>query len=146
MRLVVNRQEREVANTSTEGCKRSGTRALGRLVRRLLAVAILGSAVDVAVTASPVLAQADTQPPRVSSQSPAAGATGVSITINVTAAFSEPVQPASIVFVLRDAANAVVSASQSYNAAARIVTLNPVVDLQAGRSTRKLPSALLSAA
>jgi hypothetical protein len=84
---------------------------------------------DTSVAPQAALAQGDTQPPRVSSQSPAAGAVGVSITINVTAAFNEPVQPASIAFVLRDASNAVVPSSLSYNAAIRTVTLDPQVEL-----------------
>ena len=79
-------------------------------------------------------AQADTQPPNVSSHSPSAGATGVSITVNLTAAFSEPVQPSSISFVLRNASNAVVPASVTYNASSRTATLDPQADLLQGHT------------
>jgi len=108
-----------------------GVRPLARRIAVLVAMVALS---DTSVAPQAALAQGDTQPPRVSSQSPAAGAVGVSITINVTAAFNEPVQPASIAFVLRDASNAVVPSSLSYNAAIRTVTLDPQVDLQPGKT------------
>jgi len=108
-----------------------GVRPLARRIAVLVAIVALA---DISVAPQAALAQGDTQPPRVSSQSPAAGAVGVSITINVTAAFNEPVQPASIAFVLRDASNAVVPSSLSYNAAIRTVTLDPQVDLQPGKT------------
>jgi len=59
---------------------------------------------------------------------PARAATGVSATTAVTATFSEPINPATLTastFVLRNPANAVVSAAVSYNAATRVGTLTP---------------------
>ncbi len=103
---------------------------------------VVGALAQASAAASVALAQSDTQPPRVSSRSPSAGATGVSTNIQVTASFSEPVQPASIAFVLRDAANAIVPASLSYNAGTRTVTLVPQVTL----SHSKTYTATVSAA
>ena len=76
----------------------------------------------------------DTTPPTVSSVSPAAGATGVATTTAVSATFSEAMDAATInasTFELRDAANALVSASVSYDAATRTAT--PDADRCAGR-------------
>jgi hypothetical protein len=80
-------------------------------------------------------ASTDTTPPTVTATSPASGATGVSATANVTATFSEAMNATSInttTFVLRDAANNVVSAAVSYNATSRIATLNPAPTLVGG--------------
>ena len=108
--------------------------AVRRIVFRL-AVLLGTSLLALAPLAvSTALAQGDSQPPSVSSHSPSAAATGVSTTVNVTAAFSEPVQPASIAFVLRNASNAIVPTSLSYNAVPRTVTLNPQVDLLHGQT------------
>ena len=60
-----------------------------------------------------LLAQADTQPPAVVRQSPPAGTNGVVPTINVTATFSEPVQAASVTFVLKDPNNVTVPSAVS---------------------------------
>jgi hypothetical protein len=71
----------------------------------------------------------------VTATSPVNGATGVSGTANVTATFSEAMDPATITastFVLRDPANAVVAATVSYNATSRVATLNPTPTLTAG--------------
>jgi hypothetical protein len=78
---------------------------------------------------------ADTVPPTVTATSPVNGATGVSGTANVTATFSEAMDPATITagtFVLRDPANALVAATVSYNATSRVATLNPTPTLAAG--------------
>jgi methionine-rich copper-binding protein CopC len=80
------------------------------------------------VTATPP----DTTPPTVVSRSPGPGATGAGLTTNVTATFSEPVDGASIVFELRDGANAVVPSSVSYDGAARTVRLAPSSPLVPG--------------
>jgi glucose/arabinose dehydrogenase len=93
-----------------------------------------GIGLVVLAQAAAATAQGDTQPPGVSSQSPAAGATGVAITVNVTAAFTEPVQPASIAFVVRDASNTVVPSTLTYSAATRTVTLDPQADLLPGQA------------
>ena len=60
----------------------------------------------------------DTTPPTVSSVTPANGATGVATSANVTATFSEAMNPATVTtstFELRDSANALVPAAVSYN-------------------------------
>jgi hypothetical protein len=68
----------------------------------------------------------DAVPPVVEAHTPPAGATGVSPGGAVTASFSEPINPASLVFVLRDAANTPVAANVTYDAAARKATLQPL--------------------
>jgi methionine-rich copper-binding protein CopC len=74
----------------------------------------------------------DTAPPTVTATSPAAGATGVSGTANVTATFSEALDTTTIntsTFELRDPANALVAAVVTYNATSRVATLNPTPTL-----------------
>ncbi len=76
----------------------------------------------------------DTTPPTISARSPASGATGVSQTGNVTVTFNEAMDAATIgsaTFELRDAANALVAAVVSYDAATRVATLNPTPTLAA---------------
>jgi hypothetical protein len=78
---------------------------------------------------------ADTTAPIVTATSPAAGATGVSRTANVTATFSEAMDPATInatTVTLRDPANNLVPATLSYNATSRVATLNPSASLDFG--------------
>jgi methionine-rich copper-binding protein CopC len=67
----------------------------------------------------------DTTPPTVTSTSPAANATGVPNTTTVSATFSEPVQPATVTFSLKNPAGTTVVASQSYDSASRTATLTP---------------------
>ena len=57
----------------------------------------------------------DTTPPRVTSTSPAAGATGVAVSGPLTATFNEPMQSATIVFGLKTSAGATVAGTTSYN-------------------------------
>ena len=60
----------------------------------------------------------DTTPPTVISNSPAAGATGVAASTNVTATFSEPIAAATVntsTFELRNSANAIVPATVTYD-------------------------------
>lgn len=71
----------------------------------------------------------DSTAPTVTSRSPAAGASGVVTTTNVSATLSEVVQPGTISLVLKDQNNATVAASVSYNESTRTVTLDPNVDL-----------------
>ena len=74
----------------------------------------------------------DTVPPTVSGVSPADGASGISTMTSVTAAFSEAMDPSTIgngTFELRTAANALVPAAVSYDAAAQTATLDPTVTL-----------------
>ena len=68
----------------------------------------------------------DTTPPTITSTSPANGATNVSKTANVTATFSEAMDPATITtnFVLTGPAGAV-PAAVTLNAASTVATLNP---------------------
>jgi hypothetical protein len=72
-----------------------------------------------------VFADTDTTKPTVTSKTPAAGATNVPVTTTATGVFSEPVQQATISFVLRDPANAVVPATLGYNAGTNTATLTP---------------------
>jgi hypothetical protein len=77
-------------------------------------------------------AAADITPPTVSAISPAAGATGVASTANVTATFNEAMDAATIStgsFELRNASAALVSAAVSFNATTRVATLNPTGNL-----------------
>ncbi len=70
----------------------------------------------------------DTTSPTVRSVSPTDGATGVSTSANVTATFNEAMDAATIdenTIELRDAADNVVPASISYNAASRTAILDP---------------------
>ena len=79
--------------------------------------------------------QSTLTPPTVTSTSPLNGVSGVSGTADVTATFSEALDPASITgstFELRDAGNALVAAVVTYNAATRVATLNPTPTLSAG--------------
>jgi methionine-rich copper-binding protein CopC len=67
----------------------------------------------------------DTTPPNITSQAPAPGATGVSTGTTVTATFSESVQPGTISFVLKDAANNSIPGTVSYNDPSRTATFTP---------------------
>ena len=74
---------------------------------------------------------ADTTPPTVTSTAPAGGATGVPPTTAVSAVFSEPVQPGTVAFTLRDASGATVPGTQSYDDPTRTATLRPTAALAA---------------
>jgi Domain of unknown function (DUF4082)/Bacterial Ig-like domain/FG-GAP-like repeat/FG-GAP repeat len=76
----------------------------------------------------------DTTPPAITSITPAQAATGVPRFTNASATFSEPVQPNTIGFVLRDSAGTAVSATVSYDADTRTATLTPTAPLQWGTS------------
>ncbi len=74
----------------------------------------------------------DTTAPTVTGTSPASGATGVAGDTNITATFSERMDPATIAgttFELRDASNALVPAVVTYDDAARRATLDPGANL-----------------
>jgi hypothetical protein len=78
---------------------------------------------SVNVTVSP-----DATPPTVTGNTPSKGATGVSTATAVTATFSEAMNPTTISgssFELRDASNAVVPATVTYNAGTNTATLTP---------------------
>lgn len=70
----------------------------------------------------------DITPPSVIAVSPAASASGVNVTSQVTAVFSEALDPSTVnigIFELRDGANNLVPASVSYNASSRMAVLVP---------------------
>jgi hypothetical protein len=75
---------------------------------------------------------ADTSSPTVRGVSPTYGASGVSTVPQVSAAFSELMDPASLTndtFELRDPANTLVPAAVTYNTTAQKATLEPTVPL-----------------
>ena len=71
----------------------------------------------------------DTTPPTVTSETPAAGANGVSTTASITATFSESVQAGTISFVLKDAAGNSVTATSRYDSETFTATLTPSAPL-----------------
>lgn len=84
---------------------------------------------DLKVTGTAV---ADTTVPTVSSKSPAANATGVAVTANLTAKFSEAVQGVSgATFTLKNASGTAIAATVTYDATTGVATLNPSADLAA---------------
>jgi parallel beta-helix repeat protein len=94
----------------------------------------VGSSVQAPVQApvpAPTPPPTDTTAPTVTNRTPAAGATGVDPTSNVTATFSEPIDPASVTLQLRDASGTVVPAATGYDTATRTITLDPTSALAA---------------
>ena len=74
----------------------------------------------------------DTTPPTVSSVTPVSAATGVSGNPVITATFSEPIDPTSVStssFELRNPANALVTATVTYDGPSRTATLHPTATL-----------------
>jgi hypothetical protein len=71
----------------------------------------------------------DNVAPAVTAQSPASGATKVPFNTAVTVTFSKAVQQSTISFTLKDASNATVPASLSYNGTTRVATLQPSANL-----------------
>jgi hypothetical protein len=70
----------------------------------------------------------DTTPPMITARSPGSGATGVALSVNATATFSEAMSAASITgtnFTLRDAAGNSVAGVVSYNSTTRVATFDP---------------------
>ena len=76
-----------------------------------------------------VAAAADSVAPTVITTLPAAGATGVSTIQAVTATYSEPVQPATVSFVLKGPGNVTVPAVVTYIPASRTSRLAPTSPL-----------------
>ncbi|WP_091073367.1 DUF4082 domain-containing protein [Microlunatus sagamiharensis] len=73
---------------------------------------------------------ADTQPPSVTTISPADGASGVPTASTVTATFASPVDPASVLFtVARSDTSAVAAGSTTYDATMRTATFTPTSGL-----------------
>jgi hypothetical protein len=76
--------------------------------------------------------EVDTVAPTVTATSPADSATDVNITGNITASFDEAMDPATIntaTFALRDASDALVPATVSYEPGTQTATLNPLASL-----------------
>jgi hypothetical protein len=77
----------------------------------------------------------DTTPPTINSHAPAAGATGVASLSNITATFSEPIDPASVgpdTMQLRSNDGSVIAATVAYDSATRTATLDPATGLLPG--------------
>jgi len=72
---------------------------------------------------------ADTAPPKVTSLTPAAAATGVGYATTVTVAFNEAVQPSSISFQLRDPSGNLVAGATRYDSASYSVVFKPTAPL-----------------
>ncbi|WP_083510347.1 phytase [Pseudarthrobacter sulfonivorans] len=76
----------------------------------------------------------DTTAPTVTGTSPAAGATGVAVTANVTGSFSEAMDASTVTsstFTLTGPGTTPVPAAVTYSSAGNIATLNPNADLTA---------------
>ncbi len=69
---------------------------------------------------------ADTSAPSIVSETPSAGAVGVSTGAIATATFNKAVQPTTIVFTLKDSSGTVLGANTTYNAATNTAILTPV--------------------
>lgn len=67
--------------------------------------------------------------PAVTSATPAANATGIAVGIKPSAVFNQAVTAASVSFTLRDAANASVAGSTSYDAVTNTATFTPAAAL-----------------
>ncbi len=90
--------------------------------------------VDIVFTTGAVVPPEDTTAPSVISQSPASGDSNASPATSVTATFSEAMDAATVStssFELRDAADAIVPAIVSYDAATHTATLAPNAELAA---------------
>jgi hypothetical protein len=77
---------------------------------------------------------ADQTSPTVAAVTPGRGATGIAQTANVTARFSEPVDPATVsasTITLRDASGTLVPAAVTYDAGSQTATLDPTASLAA---------------
>ncbi len=71
-------------------------------------------------------------PPTVTSESPAPGSKSTSLSAPITATFSEPVRPASIVFSLKDAAGQAVAGTLTYDSPSNTMTFTPSTLLKQG--------------
>ena len=109
------------------GRRRCQPRILGFAFVLIASLSALGVALQ-------AYAQADFQPPTVIAQSPSSNAKSQAVSANVTATFSEAIQPASVTFVLRDSGGSAVSASLSYDASTFTMTLHPNAELIASRT------------
>jgi hypothetical protein len=115
-------------NTTTAA---NGTRSVSAVARDAA-----GNTATAAVSVT-VSNNTDTTPPTITSRTPAPNATGVSAATTVRATFSEAMNATTIsgsTFSLRNAGNAVVSATVAYNTSTRVATLTPSAALAAGQS------------
>lgn len=81
-------------------------------------------------------AQGDSQPPTIVGRTPSPGWICQALGTNITATFSESIQPASISFVLQDSANTTLPASVSYDDSTHTATLHPSAALNASEPIR----------
>lgn len=91
--------------------------------------------VDVSSTWFTAVDSADVTAPTVSSTTPAAGATGVSVNTTFVWTFSESIAPSTVTvnnfFLIKDSDGSIVGANVAYNDAAKTVTLTPTSALSA---------------
>ena len=88
--------------------------------------AVATDSVGNTTTSSPVTVTVQNTAPTVTGETPAQGAMGLSTSApNITATFSEVVQPGTISFVLKDSAGNIVAGSSTYNSATNTATLTP---------------------
>ena len=80
--------------------------------------------VDVVFSTTPISA-----PPSVTTVAPANNSTGVAVGVKPTAAFNQAVTASSVVFTLKDGANANVAGSTAYDAATNTATFTPTASL-----------------
>jgi len=95
--------------------------------------------VDVVFAAGSSSGGTDTTPPTVTATTPANGSTNVAVAAKVTATFSEAIAPTTVsgsTFQLRDAANALVASTVSYDSTSRTATLTPSASLAASTTYR----------
>jgi Ca2+-binding RTX toxin-like protein len=106
----------------------------------------IGSGAFSALSAAVTPVAPDITAPTVTARAPAVNAVLQAQATNVTATFSEAVQPATVTsasFTVRIGAGAPVAAVVTYNAATRVATLNPNANLAAGtRYTVNLTNAI----
>lgn len=97
-----------------------------------------GSADDIPYEIRFPKSNADTTPPTVTSTVPAANATGVSRTADITITFNEAMKASTLnnnnIFIMKDSDSSVVAGSMTYNTAQTVVTFNPTSSLEASTS------------
>ena len=74
-------------------------------------------------------ATADSAPPTVTSKTPAAGATNVAASTNVTVTFARAISTSTLAMTVKTSAGTAVPGATSYNATTRTATFNPTADL-----------------
>ena len=88
-----------------------------------------GSGVAMTSPATWSFTTADPDPPAVTGKSPAAGATDVAASTNVTATFARAITSSTLVMTLKTAGGTAVPGSLGYSSTTRTATLNPTSDL-----------------